>query len=98
MSIGVLSLRFVKEAVLCREEAGGNSGLLHKEMRMSKEDDFFGDFNESPDDMETGQEDTSEPLREESPAETEPAPPSQQPARPTARSHLLPTPRQSRHW
>ena len=68
---------------MSREEAGGKSGLLHKEMRMSREDDFFGDFNESPDDLDTGQEDTSEPLMEDSPAETEPAPASE-PARPTA--------------
>jgi hypothetical protein len=67
---------------MSREEAGGNSGLLHKETRMSREDDFFGDFNESPDDVDTGQEDTSEPMMEE-PDETEPAPASE-PARPTA--------------
>ena len=68
---------------MSREEAGGKSGLLHKEIRMSREDDFFGDLNESPDDPDTGQEDTSEPLMEDSPAETEPAPASE-PARPTA--------------
>src|SRR5205085_4015729 len=54
-----------------------------RRMRMSKEDDFFGDFNDSPDDVDTGQEDTSEPLMEDEPAETEPAPASE-PARPTA--------------
>jgi len=50
---------------------------------MSREDDFFGDFNESPDDVDTGQEDTSEPLMEE-PAEIEPMPAYQEPARPAA--------------
>jgi hypothetical protein len=68
---------------MSREEAGGNSGLLHKETRMSREDDFFGDFNESPDDVETGQDDTSEPLMDEHPAE-EHQPPLQEPARPAA--------------
>ena len=66
---------------MSREEAGGNSGLLHKEMRMSREDDFFGDLNDSPDDLDTGQEDTYEPMRGDSTAE--PAPVSE-PARPTA--------------
>jgi len=67
---------------MSREEAGGSSGLLHKEMRMSRrEDDFFGDFNDSPDDVDTGQEDTSEPMMGDSTAE--PAPVSE-PARPTA--------------
>jgi hypothetical protein len=65
-----------------RDEAGGKSGLLHKEIRMSREDDFLGDFHESPDDTETGQEDTSEPLMEKLPAEPLGAPPSQEPARP----------------
>ena len=50
---------------------------------MSREDDFFGDFNESPDDIETGHEDTSGPLMDESPAE-EPKPPMQEPSRPAA--------------
>jgi hypothetical protein len=72
-----------KRYYVSREEAGGNSGLLHKEMIMSREDDFFGDFNESTDDVDTGQEGTSEPLMDESPAE-EPKPPMHEPARPTA--------------
>src|SRR5438874_11962732 len=78
MSIAVLSLRLVKVAVLCLakrpEEAAAS---CTRRMRMSKEDDFFGDFNDSPDDVDTGQEDTSEPLMEDEPAETEPAPASE---------------------
>jgi len=58
-----------------------NSGLLHKEMRMSREDDFFGDFHESPDNTGTGQEGTSQPLIHEP---TEPQPSPEAPARPTA--------------
>src|SRR5437870_7168462 len=69
---------------MSREEAGGSSGLLHKETSMSREDDFFGDFNESLDDIDTGQEDTSEPLMDESPAEMEHEPALEEPARPAA--------------
>ena len=47
---------------------------------MSREDDFFGDYDESPDNAGTGQ-DTSEPLIE-SPAETEPVPAFGEPPRP----------------
>jgi hypothetical protein len=41
-----------------RTEAGGSIGLLHKEMGMSREDDF-DDIIDSPDETDTGQEDTS---------------------------------------
>jgi hypothetical protein len=51
---------------------------------MSREDDFFGDFNESLDDIDTGQEDTSEPLMDESPGEMEHEPALEEPERPAA--------------
>ena len=38
---------------------------------MSREDDFFGDYDESSNDIDTGHEETSEPLTGESPDETE---------------------------
>jgi outer membrane biosynthesis protein TonB len=66
------------------EEAGGNSGLLHKEKEMSREDDFFGDFDESSNDVDTGQEDTSEPLMDESTDETEAEPVFEEPPRPAS--------------
>ena len=46
-----------------RYEAGGSSGLLQKEMRMSREDDF-DDIMDSRD-TNTGQNDTNEPLLED---------------------------------
>ena len=51
---------------MCREkyEAGGIRGLPHKEKRMSREDDF-DDTMDSPDETDTGQDDTSEPLLED---------------------------------
>ena len=63
-----------------------NSGLLHKERKMSREDDFFGDFEESSNDIDTGQEDTSEPLMDESPDEPEAVPVFEEPPRPASRS------------
>ena len=69
---------------MSREEAGGKSGLLHKETKMSREDDFFGDLDESSHDMDTGQEDTSEPLMDESPDETEAEPVFKEPPRPAS--------------
>ena len=60
---------------------------------MSREDDFFGDFNESLDDIDTGQEDTSEPLMDESPAEMEHEPALEEPARPAARPKPKPKPK-----
>jgi len=60
-------------------------------MSMSREDDFFGDYDESPDNAGTGQEDTSEPLIE-SPAETEPKPAFGEPTRP-ARPRARPRPK-----
>jgi len=50
---------------------------------MSREDDFFGDYDESPDNAGAGQEDTSEPMIE-SPAETGPEPAAEKPTRPAA--------------
>ncbi len=50
---------------------------------MSREDDFFGDYDESPDNAGAGQEDTSEPMIE-SPAETGPEPAAEEPTRPAA--------------
>ena len=67
-----------------RDEAGGTGGLLHKETKMSREDDFLGDYDESSNDMDTGQEDTSEPLMDESLDETEPQPAFQEPPRPAS--------------
>jgi outer membrane biosynthesis protein TonB len=67
-----------------REEAGGKSGLLHKEQKMSREDDLFGDFDESSNDVDTGQEDTSEPLMDESTDETEAEPVFEEPPRPAS--------------
>ena len=49
---------------------------------MSREDDFFGDYDESPDNA-GGQEDTSEPMIE-SPAEPRPGPAAEEPTRPAA--------------
>jgi hypothetical protein len=46
-----------------RYEAGGSSGLLQKEMRMSREDDF-DDIMDSREDKNTGH-DNSEPLLED---------------------------------
>src|SRR5215475_2554396 len=51
-------------------------------MTMSKEDDFFGDYDESPSDVDTEQEDTSEPLMDESSDESEVEPVFEEPARP----------------
>jgi len=47
-----------------RYEAGGSSGLLQKEMRMSREDDF-DDIMDSREDTNTGHDDNSEPLLED---------------------------------
>ena len=64
---------------------------------MSREDDFFDDFNESPDDLDTGQDDTSEPLIEES-IETElvfdePEPPAASAVKPTPKKKAQPKPK-----
>jgi len=47
-----------------RTEAGCSIGLLHKEMRMSREDDF-DDIMDSPDETDSGHEDTSGGLIDE---------------------------------
>src|SRR5215471_1820360 len=53
--------------MMCREnEARGSSGLLHKEMSMSREDDF-DDIIDSPDAMDAGQDDSAEVLIDETP-------------------------------
>jgi hypothetical protein len=49
-------------------------GLLHKEKTMSREDEL-DDFSLSPDDMDSGQVDASEPALEEPMPEPEPAAP-----------------------
>ena len=51
---------------------------------MSREDDFFGDYDESSTDIDTGQEDTSEPLIEESLEITEVEPVFEEPPRPAS--------------
>jgi hypothetical protein len=51
---------------------------------MSREDDFFGDYDGSSNDMDTGQEDTSEPLMDESLDETERQPVFQEPPKPAS--------------
>ena len=51
---------------------------------MSREDDFFGDYDESSNDTGTGQEDTSEPLMDESTEEPEAAPVFEEPPRPAS--------------
>src|SRR5262245_44845523 len=55
---------FVRYYVSRKYEAGGIRGLQHKEKRMSREDDF-DDTMDSPDETDTGQDDTSEPLLED---------------------------------
>jgi hypothetical protein len=51
---------------------------------MSREDDFFGDYDESSTDTENGQEDTSGPLIEESLEITEVEPVFEEPPRPVS--------------
>ena len=55
-----------------QSEAGGSSGLLQKEKRMSREDDF-DDIVGSPDDLDAAQDDTSEPLLEDESVDESPA-------------------------
>ena len=56
---------------MCREKRPEEQRPPAQGDKMSKEDDFFGDYDGSSNDVDTGQEDTSEPLIGESP-EAEP--------------------------
>jgi len=62
----------VRYYVSRQSEAGGSSGLLQKEKRMSREDDF-DDIVGSPDDLDAAQDDTSEPLLEDESVDESPA-------------------------
>ena len=55
-----------------KNKAGGSRGLLQKEKRMSREDDF-DDIVGSPDDLDAAQDDTSEPLLEDESVDESPA-------------------------
>src|SRR5688572_9631949 len=71
MGIRVLSLRCYTETVLCLERRGRReSGLLNKEISMSREDDDFFDVETSPDDTNDNQADTSEVILNDSEDET----------------------------
>src|SRR5579862_5677549 len=73
-----------RQGAAIKKRGRRNSGLLHKETKMSREDDFFGDYDESSNDVDTGQEDTSEPLLDESPDEPEAEPVFEEPPRPAS--------------
>ena len=69
---------------MCREKRPEEQRPPAQGDKMSREDDFFGDYDGSSNDMDTGQEDTSEPLMDESLDETEPQPVFQEPERPAS--------------
>jgi hypothetical protein len=54
-----------------RTQAGGSIGLLHKELGMSREDDF-DDIMDTPDETEAGQDDTSGMVIDETSSVEEP--------------------------
>jgi hypothetical protein len=78
-----MQARAKRERDSAKPQAEG-AAFKKKEMKMSREDDFFGDYDGSSNDMDTGQEDTSEPLMDESLDETERQPVFQEPPKPAS--------------